>query len=750
MPGILLDDLPVKLKKDIKKHIANLKESIYQEGGDAFLNIISEYASEQIYSLALYYNAGSWSYLSPTFSTERGLEETVEDYSKKGYSEDKESLRWSPCDSPHHGTYESFMPETEEALTSLTRLTSDASHYLEAQGLEDDISIVCHMHQLIHDSVIKSLRKIALIPEIKEFRAKHDTLIMLDAGDLDSDILENDIVVLNGKSALKRYYDWENTVLKARAKRTPRKALDATQKKQLKLLINALKEAVLAEGLVAFKHIITSYTDYDIYCLSMYYDPNNWSCLEPRYSSEQGLQQTTNEYAEQYHLSEEHFLKIIRWQPEDATCSLGEDVAASFMQQTNSILTDINTLLEALQDPIGETQFVKKTNAQIKKEHKKIHRVVVEALVEIVNQPDIQAYCNSHSCAVALLANKLKEEDILSEIECINNKETYQRVAREHELAYIASRAWAKMSNKFRPSAGRTPPKIKLTLRDFEDIIESFSPTLEVTDGYVHIKRSWGFERHRRQDYHNDMKLDWILQKSKHYAEIEPVIYTSYTGNYSYKATSLIPQIARALTIKLGSILKEQFPTRSFYTYMIVGADVDNSINFYENLKDGYRISDKHELEYGGFSETRYISSTPLSLIVPVALYKDDDCFIAHATGFEEDSSSSKEDVGFVPRASWIDDFLANPDGYQLSSIVARSCGNEGSYALALSELKDKLDTYFSQDDCSHFVSRTDEFNELWEADADFKNSTSALDGIERWDYIELYPKFLSSDLHKE
>lgn len=99
-------------------------------------------------------------------------------------------------------------------------------------------------------------------------------------------------------------------------------------------------------------------------------------------------------------------------------------------------------------------------------------------------------------------------------------------------------------------------------------------------------------------------------------------------------------QLARALVIKLGDLLKEQFPMRSFYTYMIVGADVDNSLNFFDNLKDGYKISDQHCFQFGGFSETRYIGSPPPSLIVPVVLYNDDGCFVAHATGFDDCSLS--------------------------------------------------------------------------------------------------------------
>lgn len=98
------------------------KMLLYDECKSIFSNIIKELASEDIYSIALYYSGDDWLYLFPTVSTKNGLSKVVVKYKKNENYQDKytdeleATLKWSPCDSPYHEDYLSALPQTDKML----------------------------------------------------------------------------------------------------------------------------------------------------------------------------------------------------------------------------------------------------------------------------------------------------------------------------------------------------------------------------------------------------------------------------------------------------------------------------------------------------------------------------------------------------------------------------------------------------------------------------------------------------------
>lgn len=80
---------------------------LFSAAKTAFLDIQRIHAGEHFYSFALY-TCGELNYVAPTASTEEGLTRVAEQYICKGYNQgrdltqEREDLRWSPCDSPLH------------------------------------------------------------------------------------------------------------------------------------------------------------------------------------------------------------------------------------------------------------------------------------------------------------------------------------------------------------------------------------------------------------------------------------------------------------------------------------------------------------------------------------------------------------------------------------------------------------------------------------------------------------------------
>ena len=104
----------------------------------AWATIHAAHAQDQLYGFGVY-TTDAASYLMVTAFSEAGLEAGVASYlaSKRGKGQDaalqRETLRWSPCDSPLHEAGEDLLPESDALVQEL-----DAGGGDEEDGEDED------------------------------------------------------------------------------------------------------------------------------------------------------------------------------------------------------------------------------------------------------------------------------------------------------------------------------------------------------------------------------------------------------------------------------------------------------------------------------------------------------------------------------------------------------------------------------------------------------------------------------------
>ncbi|WP_166739298.1 DUF4303 domain-containing protein [Psychromonas algicola] len=204
---------PQKLRDELSPLFAILEETIAQEVESAFTAIIANNPNLTLYSLGLYYHG--WGYIIPTFSSEEGLEQVAKHYieaveqidkrygkgSDQEFDLEKKTLRWSPCDSPHHGEeeLESMMPKTEALLSKLSSIMDFADPTFEKyqwpQAYQDDSELYddffSELYYQFEEFVISAMNKIWENKHLHDFFVTNDCALTLNAGDIsDENFLE--------------------------------------------------------------------------------------------------------------------------------------------------------------------------------------------------------------------------------------------------------------------------------------------------------------------------------------------------------------------------------------------------------------------------------------------------------------------------------------------------------------------------------------------------------------------------------
>jgi len=193
---------PQKLRDELSSLLAELEETIAQEVESAFTTIIANNINLTLYSLGLYYHG--WGYILPTFSSEEGLQQVAKNYAegvKENIELEKKSLRWSPCDSPHHGEeeLESMMPKTEALLSKLSSIMDFADPTFEKyqwpQAYQDDSELYddffSELYYQFEEFVISAMNKIWENKHLHDFFVTNDCALTLNAGDIsDENFLE--------------------------------------------------------------------------------------------------------------------------------------------------------------------------------------------------------------------------------------------------------------------------------------------------------------------------------------------------------------------------------------------------------------------------------------------------------------------------------------------------------------------------------------------------------------------------------
>ena len=194
---------PQKLRDELSSLLAELEETIAQEVESAFTTIIANNINLTLYSLGLYYHG--WGYILPTFSSEEGLQQVAKNYAegvKENIELEKKSLRWSPCDSPHHGEeeLESMMPKTESLLKELSSIIdfSDPRHqqYQWSQAYQNDENLyrnfISELYHKFEGLVVSALNKIWENKHLNDFFVINDCALTLNASDIShEDFLEH-------------------------------------------------------------------------------------------------------------------------------------------------------------------------------------------------------------------------------------------------------------------------------------------------------------------------------------------------------------------------------------------------------------------------------------------------------------------------------------------------------------------------------------------------------------------------------
>lgn len=211
MDHLQLNKLPAEYQQSITRIIQMLKETLIGEAARAFSEILASQAEQDIYSLSLYYSAGSWNYIFPTVASEHGLEQVTQEFVKHSpltLEQQKIALRWSLTDSPHHGDseMEGLLPMTHLLLDELESLIAKADPETGSiawpenndKGYDNFYDLIIEIHSLIHDAVVEALIEIARVPEIAEYRSKRQCVISLSAVDLSEDDFLEDVKKING------------------------------------------------------------------------------------------------------------------------------------------------------------------------------------------------------------------------------------------------------------------------------------------------------------------------------------------------------------------------------------------------------------------------------------------------------------------------------------------------------------------------------------------------------------------------
>jgi hypothetical protein len=125
--------------------------------------IAKKYGSSGIYGFALY-TSGDYRYVIDSFSTRDGLTKVATKYlSEESYQEEwgtlevaSRELKWSPCDSPHHGEYDRNFNRTNEELEAIWADVDDDS--------EDAYIETCRQIHEVFTDVLKGVRQSGVFP----------------------------------------------------------------------------------------------------------------------------------------------------------------------------------------------------------------------------------------------------------------------------------------------------------------------------------------------------------------------------------------------------------------------------------------------------------------------------------------------------------------------------------------------------------------------------------------------------------
>lgn len=518
------------------------------------------------------------------------------------------------------------------------------------------------------------------------------------------------------------------------------KQIPAHQRDNILAEIANLESIVTREGTEAFAAIIKQYGDDNIYALALYYAAGSWGYLMPTLATEKGLEYAAADYTKHSPLSLDQEKQSLRWSPCDSPYH-GSSELDAMMPETATSLLELEALWSEAQAWLFDNESdddaedgLDRGYKLVAEIHDLIHASVIKALSDMANTSAVRAYKEKTHCVICLNAGDISQEDFLRDVKALNPESVYLSVQAELEQADQISKLEPELWEKKRNEEKKNPPTTKLILKDFEDIIENFSPSFKQLDDSIIIesdKEHFGYPGSAYECAFNRFNLMEILQASPHFEELDK-LFGHFIGE-NFKKDDLLPQIGRALVIKLGELLSRSFPGRSFYTHLVVNRNELYRFAFVLNRQDGYTFDMKCASINEGVHELRRIGPLPATIKVPCGFLQDNGQYLVQIFGIEGNKL-------FTEKSLHKEILLAGSDtSFEDAKQAARDL------------ILDHLNNGFNN---SHLdineIAYPDEFARIKIVTDTPPPSEARFSYIETWDEVEVSPDFLTHNLVEE
>lgn len=353
----------------------------------------------------------------------------------------------------------------------------------------------------------------------------------------------------------------------------------------LAMLLERLSSTLAQEVPAALSTLLKENHQHRIYNIGLYYAAGSWSYCLPTLASEAGLTQAAEVYAVHSMLAVADIKQQLRWSPCDSPHH-SDDALEYMMPETQEALDALAEYCDDLYD--FDNDNFDQSDAETEDIQHKIHACVINELKKAVSHPAMHDYI-AQGGLITLQAGDSSHEDFLADVSAIMGEAAQKRV--EHELS-LANELYDKeqaMRQALTEAQLLQQQATSLSIADFEQIINGFSPEFVEKDGGIYLKSERRLPLHtdsEQEALYNRLSLWEMLKPSEHYDEL----YQKLAGIHGLKPMKLdlLPGIARALATKLKTELRLSFPHKKFKVYICVSRLSLCRIEFCTERYDGF------------------------------------------------------------------------------------------------------------------------------------------------------------------
>ncbi|WP_288130041.1 DUF4303 domain-containing protein [Microbulbifer sp.] len=359
--------------------------------------------------------------------------------------------------------------------------------------------------------------------------------------------------------------------------------------------LEKLRLSVEKESRQAFLEIIDTSKNLHLYSIGLYYSAGSWSYLCPTYASEEGLTHAAENALRHSPASVQEIKASLRWSPCDSPHH-DEERLEQMMPETESLLNSLGSFCDEFDPYIAPHLWPEGSDDEIyynliRDAHERIRVAVTEGMDNAVQDESLKKFFETTKCALILTAGDISESDFLRNIKPLNDYEAFYRVSIDLAEASDAQTTINALWKIKEHQEKENPPTTDLTIDNFREVLDSFSPEFLVSDGAIFLNEAQGFvtsEINLAEEMHNRIKLMEVLRESPHYEEMDK-LYGHFIGK-QFSPEDLLPCIARDLTFKLGKMLADRFISKTFRVMMVVDRNSLYYITFHCKRDDGYEF----------------------------------------------------------------------------------------------------------------------------------------------------------------